>query len=196
MGICGITPTHCMFALVSKGLSLLWTEWRAMRSLPGGDRAGSCWRPWRDADVLVVSWLVGWLRVVDSRCGRFALVRRLSSSAGSLPWRSGMSVSYTLPASQTRPNAARHCFAPRWLARRQDSRRPAVWGKTALCEVPTYIYIYIYIYNIHKILIHTYSNVYQVWLKSLQEFQSYVCLVLSILLFSSPNSALTGDTEI
>jgi hypothetical protein len=48
-----------------------------------------------------------------------------------------MSVSYALPASRTRPNAARHCYAPRWLARRQDSWRLAVWGKTALWEVPT-----------------------------------------------------------
>jgi hypothetical protein len=51
-----------------------------------------------------------------------------------------MSVSYTLPASRTRPNASRRYYALRWLARRQDSRRLAVWGKTALWEVPTPAY--------------------------------------------------------
>jgi hypothetical protein len=50
----------------------------------------------------------------------------------------------------------------------------------------THSYISIYIYthththtHTHN-LIHTYRHVYQVWLKSLQAFQSYVCLVLSI----------------
>jgi hypothetical protein len=126
-----------MFALTLRGPSLLWTEWRARLSLPGGERTGSSWWPWRDADLLVVSWLACWPRVVASRCCRFSLVHRLSSVSGSLTWRSGISASYTLPASQTRPNAARRCYARRWLARRQDSRRLAVWGKTALWEVPT-----------------------------------------------------------
>jgi hypothetical protein len=59
---CGYT--HWMFALTSKGQWLLSTEWRAKLSLPGGERIGSSWWPWRDADVLVVSWLACWLRVV------------------------------------------------------------------------------------------------------------------------------------
>jgi hypothetical protein len=36
---------------------------------------------------------------------------------------SGMSVSYSLPASRARSNGARRCYSLRWLARRQDSRR-------------------------------------------------------------------------
>jgi hypothetical protein len=130
------TRTECSWFTLKRP-PLYWTEWRAKLFLPGGERAGSSWRPWRDADVLVLSWLVGWLRVVASRCGRFSLVHRLSSAAGSLTWRPGMSVSYTLPANRTRPNAARRCYAPRWLATRQDTRRLGVWGKTALWEVTT-----------------------------------------------------------
>jgi hypothetical protein len=147
------TCTECSW-FISKGLSLLWTEWRARlmgyhahalnargwpwkgrrctgrneercglyRAVSGPVRPGG-----RDADVLVVSWLVGWLKVVASRCGRFSFVRRLSSAAGSLNLALRSRVSYTLPASRTRPNAARRCYSPRWLARRQDCRRLALW---------------------------------------------------------------------
>jgi hypothetical protein len=105
-------------------------------SLPGGERIGSSWWPWRDADVLVVSWLACWLRVVALRCCRFSILHRLSSVSGSLTWRSGMSASYTLPASWTRPNAARRCYAPRWFARRQDSRRLALSVKLLCGRFP------------------------------------------------------------
>jgi hypothetical protein len=85
---CGYMHTHWMFALTvaaldgmkseatvvsrtrtecSRWSSLLWTEWRARLSLPGGERIGSSWWLWHDADVLVVSWLAGWLRVVAWR---------------------------------------------------------------------------------------------------------------------------------
>jgi hypothetical protein len=133
---CGYTHTHWMFVLTSKGQSLLWTEWRARLSLPGGERIGSSWWPWRDTGVLVVSWLVCWLRVVALRCGRFSLVHRLSSVAGSLTWCSGMSASYTLPASRTRPNAAQRCYSPRWLARRQDCWRLALRVKLLCGRFP------------------------------------------------------------
>jgi hypothetical protein len=51
-------------------------------------------------------------------------------------WRFGMSVAYTLPASRTRPNVARRCYAPRWLARRQDSRRLALRVKLLCGRFP------------------------------------------------------------
>jgi hypothetical protein len=94
----------------------------------GGDRAGSSLWPWRDANALVVSWL----ELVASRCrsvGRFSLVRCIEST-DCLALR--MPVPCTLPASRTLLNAARRCYAPRWLARRQDSRRLAL-GVKLLC---------------------------------------------------------------
>jgi hypothetical protein len=118
--------------LTLKGPSLNWTEWRARLSLPGGERTGSSSWPWRDAGLLVV----GWLRVVASRCGQFSLFRRLTSAAGSLTPVVRTLVSYTLPASRTRPNAAWHCYAPCWLARRQDSRRMALGVKLLCGRIP------------------------------------------------------------
>jgi hypothetical protein len=97
-------------------------------SLLGGDRAGSSWWPWLDANALVVSWL----ELVASRyrsVGRFSLVR-CTGSTDCLVLR--MPVPYALPASWTRPNAARRCYAPCWLTRRQDSRRLAL-GVKLLC---------------------------------------------------------------
>jgi hypothetical protein len=48
----------------------------------------------------------------------------------------GLSVSYTLLASRTRPNAAGRCYSPRWLARRQDSRRLAIRVKLLCGRFP------------------------------------------------------------
>jgi hypothetical protein len=75
---------------------------------------------------------VSWLELVASRCrsvGRFSLVR-CTGSTDCLALR--MPVSYTLPASRTRPNATWRCYAPCWLARRQDSWRLAL-GVKPLC---------------------------------------------------------------
>jgi hypothetical protein len=129
-----------MFALTSEGPSLLWTEWRAGLSLPGGERIGSSWWPWRDADVLVVSWLAGWLSrglTMKASCHLFV---PLCNVAGSLNLALRSRVSYTLPASWTRPNAARRCYSPRWLARRQDCRRLALRVKLLCGRFPhTYV---------------------------------------------------------
>jgi hypothetical protein len=45
-------------------------------------------------------------------------------------------VSYSLPASLARSNAARRCYSPRWLARRQDSRRLALRAKLLCGSFP------------------------------------------------------------
>jgi hypothetical protein len=45
-------------------------------------------------------------------------------------------VSYTLPDSRTWPSAARRFYAPRWWARRQDSRRLALRVKLLCGRFP------------------------------------------------------------
>jgi hypothetical protein len=96
-------------------------------SLLGDDRAGSSWWPWRDTSPLVVSWL----EHVISWCGSHSFV-----ALDPLPVMLGLPISYTLPASRTRPNAARRCYAPHWLARRQDSRRLALRVKLLCGRFP------------------------------------------------------------
>jgi hypothetical protein len=54
------------------------------QSLLGGERAGSSWWPWRDANALVVSWLehvASWCRSV----GRFPLVHCTGSTDSGAP---------------------------------------------------------------------------------------------------------------
>jgi hypothetical protein len=155
------TRTEC-----SRWPSLLWTEWRArvmlyhahalnVRFDLGGPVAAL--DGMKSEAVSTGRWAYRFVLMVVTRRGHSSsqlasglaeshslmmqagchLFLPLSNVVGSLPWRSGMSVSYTLPTSRTRPNAARRCCPPRWLARQQDSRRLAVCGKTTLWEVPT-----------------------------------------------------------
>jgi hypothetical protein len=122
------TRTECSWFTL-KRLPLYWTEWRV--------RVVSAWR-WLGQFVLVALTRHECSRSQLARARsflmRFSLFRWLDPLTVVL----GLPVSYTLLASRTQPNAARRCYAPRWLARRQDSRRLALRVKLLCGRFPQY----------------------------------------------------------